>query len=179
MASSRPTGSRCGLLQVLCTVVSVGSRPLCHSPLYLHSCCSCAPDAVGTRLKKACPLGAQERPLVPVLQPRLLTRAKPLSSLAGKGVSPEGRSRHPSATGPHLVLPCLQQRLPSPLPSGFPVVAARAPGGGSPEGLSPHPGRHPGAPALLAAQDALVSHAKPHSWQHPPAHPHLRSGRVL
>ena len=49
------------------------SLPL--SPSYLDSCCSCAPDAVGTRLEKACPLGAQERPLAPALQPPLLTES--------------------------------------------------------------------------------------------------------
>lgn len=49
---------------------------LSATPLpYLDSCCSCAPDAVGTHLEKACPLGAQEWPLVPALQPPLLTES--------------------------------------------------------------------------------------------------------
>lgn len=138
------------------------SLPL--SPSYLDSCCSCAPDAVGTRLEKACPLGAQERPLAPALQPPLLTES--LASVQHRLAISTPLPQAPTQSCPALFfLASLWW------PSG--------PWGWGPPRGSAHPGRRPGATPLLAAQGALVSDGKPHSWQHPPAHPHLRSGCVL
>lgn len=73
----------------------------------LHSCCSCAPDGVGTRLEKACPLGVER--VAPSPHPPASSPGEPSFSPCSvpftiqscfSFASTAWRSRHPSPPAP-------------------------------------------------------------------------------
>lgn len=163
-----------------------GSWSLCHSPLCLHSCCSCAPDGVGTRLEKACPLGVERvapSPRPPASSPGELSFCPCSVPFAIQScfsfASTAWRSRHPSPPAPPPSPAPPAGVSPRPSSSWLPCGARSGPWGWDPlRGSPPTLGGtlHPGAAPTVGG--ALVSHVKPHSWQYPLAH-HLRSGHVL